>query len=138
MRSRLSLKLLAALALLGTAPALAQNAPAAGGGTTSPPGTPAAPAANADVVSLDKSRWQASNLMGQKLYASTNETIGEIEDLIFTPEGGLTVVVEVGGFLGSGKKQVAVPYDQLQHSERWLLPGATKAMVEAMPEYKPG
>jgi sporulation protein YlmC with PRC-barrel domain len=74
--------------------------------------------------------------MGAKLYASTNEAIGEVEDLIFTPEGGLTVIVSMEGFLGSNKKRVAVPYNQLQHSERWLLPGATKASMEQMPEFK--
>lgn len=135
MTSRLSLKLLAALALLGATPALAQNAPA-NGGTQSPPGTAASSAPDATTRTLDNHRWRASELMGAKLYASTNETIGEMEDLIFTPEGGLTVVVSIDGFLGSTKKRVALPYNQLQHSERWLLPGATKASLEQMPEFK--
>jgi sporulation protein YlmC with PRC-barrel domain len=135
MTSRLSLKLLAALALLGATPALAQNAPA-DGGRQSPPGTAASSAPDATTRTLDNHRWRASELMEAKLYASTNETIGEMEDLIFTPEGGLTVIVSIDGFLGSNKKRVAVPYNQLQHSERWLLPGATKASIEQMPEFK--
>jgi sporulation protein YlmC with PRC-barrel domain len=132
MMSRLPLRLLATLALLGTTPALAQNAPSPG----SPPGTAASSSPDATTRTLDNHRWRASELMGARLYASTNETIGEMEDLIFTPEGGLTVIVSIDGFLGSTKKRVALPYNQLQHSERWLLPGATKASLEQMPEFK--
>lgn len=128
--SRLTLGLLAALA---ATPALAQTAPATG----SPPGTAASAAPDANTRTLDSHRWRASSLMGEKLFDSTNATIGEIEDLIFTPDGGLTVIVSLGGgVLGRGKKLVALPYAQLQHSERWIIPGATKASVEQMPEFK--
>lgn len=86
--------------------------------------------------SLDGGRWRASRLLGADIASSENNVLGKVEDLIFTPEGGLTVVIGTGGFLGMGERLVAVPFSRLQHSERWVLPGATEETLRQMPEFR--
>ena len=50
---------------------------------------------------------------------------------------GATVVLSVGGFLGMGSKLVSVPFDELKiQNDRIVMPGATKASLEGMPEYR--
>ena len=47
-------------------------------------------------------------------------------------------VVSVGGFLGVGDKDVAIPLDQLKLGvgESYLMSGETEAQLEQMPEYQ--
>ena len=45
-------------------------------------------------------------------------------------------MISVGGFLGMGGKLVSVPFDQLKiENDKIVMPGATKASLEGMPEY---
>lgn len=145
MRPRLSLKLLTMLALLGTAPALGQSQTEGHGTRTTPEALvtpdalrnpPSPPLPSRPVVSLNTPRWQAGTLLGADVYSSENRKIAKVQDLLFNERGELTVVLSVGGFLGMGGKQVAVPYQSLQYSERWVLPGNTQRTLEEMPEFK--
>ena len=59
--------------------------------------------------------------------------MGSIDDVLLSDnehKAG-TIVVSIGGFLGIGCKLVSVPFDQI----KVVRPGATKASLEAMPEY---
>jgi len=52
------------------------------------------------------------------------------------------VIVGVGGFLGLGEKDVALPFDQLTiardaDNKLVVTSSATKESLEAAPEYKP-
>ncbi|EFH13131.1 PRC-barrel domain-containing protein, partial [Teichococcus cervicalis] len=87
-------------------------------------------------VSLNADRWRASRLLGAEVFNSENRSLGKVEDLVFTREGGLAVIVGVGGFLGMGQRLVSLPYDRLQYSERWVLPGATEEALKEMPEFR--
>jgi sporulation protein YlmC with PRC-barrel domain len=59
--------------------------------------------------------YRASDLMGKDVYGANNEDIGEINDVIIGRDGQvMAVVVGVGGFLGIGEKDVAVPMQSLQ------------------------
>ena len=54
--------------------------------------------------------WTANTLIGQPVKNSKNETVGDVNDLLFAENGKLVaVVIGVGGFLGLGEKNVAVP-----------------------------
>ncbi len=83
----------------------------------------------------------ATAFMGRSVYASTDpesETIGDVNDLIISDNGEITdAVVGVGGFLGIGEKNVAVPFDQLQIVERdgqiRLIYSATREQLDAAP-----
>ncbi|WP_181700269.1 PRC-barrel domain-containing protein [Chthonobacter albigriseus] len=59
-------------------------------------------------------QWLASDLIGAKVRSSTDEDIGEVNDVLFTQDGqGEAIVVGVGGFLGIGEKNVAIPFERL-------------------------
>ena len=56
----------------------------------------------------------AKTYMGQSVYNGQNESIGSINDLVLQKQGGvIAAVVGVGGFLGIGQKNVAVPFDKI-------------------------
>jgi sporulation protein YlmC with PRC-barrel domain len=105
-----------ALALLGTslaaAPALAQNQPA-----TSNTGSMGA--MNMDTgnwMTQEKpGQWRASKLDGLNVYNNNNEKIGDIKEMLLDNSGKVeAVVIGVGGFLGMGEHDVAVPFDQIK------------------------
>lgn len=81
----------------------------------------------------------ASDLIGAAVYGSSAENadmIGDINDIVLTPEGQVaSVIVGVGGFLGIGEKDVAVEYKSIQwvdrNGERWLVANMTKEQLEA-------
>lgn len=138
--------------VLGTA-AVAQTSTPAPGTTTPPAATPApststAPATTGsttattalprvDANTLGKG-YRTSKVVGANVVNSSNETIGEIDDLIITPDGKEPfAVVSVGGFLGIGDKLVVVPYSQFSlNNDRVILAGATKESLTGLPEYK--
>jgi sporulation protein YlmC with PRC-barrel domain len=138
-----------AVALLLSAPAMAQN-------NAAQPATNAAPANNQTMVTttnpeLDAFLAQgyqvadtdnlASRIMGQPVYNGPGddaEEIGEITDFVLNQNGQIgAVVIGVGGFLGMGEKNVAVNFQQLQwtiaadNTERWVLPTTAEALTAA-------
>ncbi|MEJ1157158.1 PRC-barrel domain-containing protein [Prosthecomicrobium sp. N25] len=57
----------------------------------------------------------ASKLIGTTVRGSGDENIGEINDLLVQKDGKIhAVVIGVGGFLGIGEKNVAVPFESVQ------------------------
>jgi sporulation protein YlmC with PRC-barrel domain len=104
-----------ALVLAGTAlisfPSLAQtNRPAA----TAPDPAPRA-SADQPATLLKPGQWRATKISGLDVYNNNNENIGEINELIVNREGKIeSVVIGVGGFLGIGERNVAVPFDQVK------------------------
>jgi sporulation protein YlmC with PRC-barrel domain len=52
-----------------------------------------------------------SNLMGMPVLAVNGEAIGEVEHLLLTDEGRPeAIVISLGGILGVGGKDIAVPW----------------------------
>jgi sporulation protein YlmC with PRC-barrel domain len=67
------------------------------------------------VTSQEKTQWRAPKLVGVGVYGSDDKQIGKIDDLLMDRNGAAqTVVIGVGGFLGFGKKDVAVPFSAMQ------------------------
>jgi putative membrane protein len=61
--------------------------------------------------------WRASKLKGMNVYNANNEKIGDINEVLIDREGKVEgVVIGVGGFLGMGERDVAVPFNALQWS----------------------
>jgi sporulation protein YlmC with PRC-barrel domain len=59
-------------------------------------------------------QWRSSKLIGLNVYNSENDKVGDISELIVDRSGKLeAVVVGVGGFLGIGEHDVAIPYGQI-------------------------
>ena len=63
----------------------------------------------------EESQWRAPKLMGVGVYGPDDKEIGKIDDLLMDNNGSAqTIVIGVGGFLGFGKKDVAVPFSAIQ------------------------
>ena len=74
------------------------------------------PGANIEYITQGKpDMWRASKLEGVDIYNQNNERIGEIDDVLVDKSGKVeAVVIGVGGFLGIGERNVAVPFNALQ------------------------
>lgn len=56
----------------------------------------------------------ANNYIGKSVYNQAGEKVGDINDLVFTKDGGIeAAIVGVGGFLGIGQHNVAVDFSQI-------------------------
>jgi len=118
----------AALATVLAAPAFAQapaaqnpTAPAATAApataTTMPAGQTAA--AGGFMQAQTANEWRGSNLIGASVHGPDNASIGSINDVILSADGSVrAVVIGVGGFLGIGQKDVAVPFGDLNVTRR--------------------
>jgi sporulation protein YlmC with PRC-barrel domain len=55
----------------------------------------------------------------QSVYDPSNNKIGEVMDVLLVPDGRVSaLIVGVGGFLGMGEKDVAVPFSAVKHTSR--------------------
>ena len=115
---------LAAISLvaLAVSPALAQSTPPATPQTNlGTSGNPAHQSAT-NMLFLDTqsaSEWRSSKLIGTKVISTNNQSIGEIEDVLIDNSGMIKgVVIGVGGFLGMGEKNVAIPFTALNLSRK--------------------
>lgn len=78
---------------------------------------------------------RAPKLVGVSVYDKDNKSIGKIDDLLMDKEGKVqAVVIGVGGFLGIGKKDVALPYDAIH----WQTEQRTVATNGVAPGAAPG
>ncbi len=69
--------------------------------------------------------WRASKMIGLGVYNEQNEKVGNINEVLFDRSGKAEgVVIGVGGFLGLGERNVAVPYQELKWS---MTPAAAVA-----------
>ena len=62
--------------------------------------------------------WRASKLEGVNVYNQQDEHVGDISEVLVNKEGQVeAVVIGVGGFLGIGQRDVAVPFNALE----WVI-----------------
>lgn len=67
------------------------------------------------MTQMQMDQMMASDLIGTRVVSANNESIGDINDVIVDRNGQvMAVVVGVGGFLGIGEKDVAVPFKSLE------------------------
>jgi sporulation protein YlmC with PRC-barrel domain len=79
---------------------------------------PTQPAGAGQVMTqMPPNLMRGSQLMGIDVYGADNQKIGDIDEVLVDRQGKIHgFVVGVGGFLGIGQKDVAIPFDQVQ----WL------------------
>ena len=87
----------------------------------------------ADAVSI-------SAYYNEDVYDTQDNKIGDVNDILLDKDGRVsTVIIGVGGFLGVGEKDVAVPFTALKVAEkagdRYLVINATKEALEKAPGY---
>jgi hypothetical protein len=105
--------------------------------------TPSGQASKSFVESQSSDQWLGSTIIGLKVMGPGDESIGSISDLLLAKDGKvMAAVVGVGGFLGIGKKNVAVPFESLNLSrnpdgnEQATLK-LSKTELEKAPDFKP-
>lgn len=78
----------------------------------------------------------------QDVYDPNNNKIGEVMDVLVDKSGKVTsLIVGVGGFLGAGEKDVAVPFDAVKvtnkNNSKWrLVMSTTKDDLKNAPGFK--
>jgi sporulation protein YlmC with PRC-barrel domain len=142
------------------APAFAQTNNNAAPATPASPTAPAeqngmapAPSANSDMAATGDAAYltqqsetqvSANDYIGKQIYNASNESIGDVNDLIMEENGGIVAaVVGVGGFLGIGEKDVALPINKISmardaqnNNEVRLTTTETAEALQAAPEFK--
>lgn len=126
----------AAAALLSTTAIAQQATPPAAQMTA-----PAARASTAFIAQQSADQMLASDLIGMTVRGAGDENLGEINDLVVDRSGTVTgALIGVGGFLGMGEKDVAVPFQAVEVSrdadgkERLVL-RKTKDELKAAPSF---
>jgi sporulation protein YlmC with PRC-barrel domain len=81
-----------------------------------------------------------SDYYNQSVYDPQDNKIGDIKDLLVDKDGKIgAAIVGVGGFLGAGEKNVAVPFNSLKltdkNGKRYLVMNTTKEALEKAPGY---
>jgi sporulation protein YlmC with PRC-barrel domain len=81
-------------------------------------------------------------LMGKTVYDVTETDVGTVTDIVLDDAGtGTEVVIDFGGFLGMGKSQVAIAYDELtflindDEDDIRLYVDATKEQIQSRPKH---
>ncbi len=108
------------------------------------PNTAASPATGGAVTFIDqKASGQrlASNLIGMTVRGPGDEILGEIDDVVVDESGRVVgTVIGVGGFLGVGEKDVAVPYETMSFmgsgDDAHAVLNKTKDQLKAAPTFK--
>jgi sporulation protein YlmC with PRC-barrel domain len=77
----------------------------------------------------------------QSVYDPSNNKIGEVMDVLLSQDGKISaLIVGVGGFLGIGEKDVAVPFEAIKRTVRdnkaYLTMDASKDALKAAPGFK--
>ncbi|MDB5919439.1 MAG: photosystem reaction center subunit [Massilia sp.] len=115
--------------------------------TAQPPAAPVAGRAPLGVTVIEMEaivvgRSAKRDLFGKTVVNDKNEKIGKVDDLIISPSkdsntpAASFAIIGVGGFVGIGKREVAIPTEQLKLQNKQLtLPGATKDTLKTMPPF---
>ena len=119
-------------------PALAQTTqPAANAGATAPPAQQ-----QSVITKQDDSQVRVYRLIGSKVVGPDGQNVGKVDDLLLDRDQKLTaIIVGVGGFLGMGSKDVALPANRVDISqaygdERVVKIQSTKEELAAAPAFK--
>jgi len=126
-----------ALALVIAVPALSANA------QTSPSEQPAGATGGATaqgvVTQQQPSDMLARALIGMSVRNQQDENIGKIDDVVIDDKGQVkAVIVSVGGFLGIGDKDVALPWSEVKvdADQKRAIVNATKDQLNQAPAFK--
>jgi len=132
--------------LFTTASLIALMAGTAMAQDTTMPKTTTAPAAQEEMAPVKTAAYagelSASGLLNKSVKNASGEVVGDINDLRIDTSGKIAaVIVGVGGFLGLGEKDVALPFGQLaftRDADGGLVISATvtKESLQSAPEWK--
>jgi sporulation protein YlmC with PRC-barrel domain len=82
------------------------------------------PSSGQFITQQSPGQWRASKLVGVDVYGTDNAKVGDVREVLLNRDGAAeAVVIGVGGFLGIGEKDVAVPFKALE----WVTEPRTTA-----------
>jgi putative membrane protein len=102
-----------------------QEQPASGTASDQPSGT-------------EQQGWvSVGEVLGAPVVNDKGDEVGEIKDVVMK-DNAYYAVLAVGGFLGIGDKNVAIPLDEIKlgEDEAYLMSAQTEEQLEAMPAYE--
>ncbi|MDR6815632.1 sporulation protein YlmC with PRC-barrel domain [Neorhizobium sp. 2083] len=107
-------------------------------------GTDTAAASGSYLTEQGENQISANDYIGKSIYNAEDKSIGKVNDLILEENGGIVAaVIGVGGFLGIGEKEVALPMDKItmtrdanKNNEIRLTTTETAEALQAAPEFK--
>jgi sporulation protein YlmC with PRC-barrel domain len=134
---------------MAAAPADEEAAPADDSMAAAPMEDDAAATDNTETAAIDRTTLtdveeadiRAEDFVGTTVYGANDENVGEIGDVILSQDGNVeAVIVDVGGFLGMGEKEVAVSMENLaflsdEDGTMYLYTDFTQEQLEAQAEY---
>ena len=97
--------------------------------------------ANSDMIARDQAvnELRVDWVNGTNVVSPEGETVGQVRDLIVEAADGkmIAAIIGVGGFLGIGEKQIAVPWDKLavNYDAQEITTELTKEEAKAAPSY---
>lgn len=99
------------------------------------------PATTQVLTTLPQDVTTVTNYYKQNVYDLSDAKIGAISDVLLNKEGKVNAfMIAVGGFLGVGEKDVAVPFDAVHAAEKngkwYLTMDATKDALKNARGYK--
>ncbi|HLJ70721.1 MAG TPA: PRC-barrel domain-containing protein [Roseiarcus sp.] len=89
-----------------------------------PVATTPASASPTFITQQAKDQWRAGKLVGVAVYGKNQKKVGSVKDILMDHDGNAqAIVISIGGFLGIGSKDVAVPFKAMQ----WQTEGRAAA-----------
>ena len=88
---------------------------------------------------MGNSAWDSDRLIGMPVETVDGEEIGDVSDIIFTQDDRIAgVVVDAGGFLGVGSRDVALDWNSVsvQPEEERIFVNVTRDQLEDAPQYE--
>lgn len=103
--------------------------------------TGSAMAANELMTSIPSDSVTVTDWYKQNVYDPQNNKIGQIMDVLVSPEGKVdSLIVGVGGFLGAGEKDVAVDFHAIKRTTKnnsiYLTMNTSKDELKSAPGFK--
>ena len=137
----------AILSVLAASSALAQSQTTTPPPVTSPPAVTTTTDGSTMFYTRQQGEFRASDLIGATVRNTADENIGEVDELVLSPDGQIVAaVVGVGGFLGIGQRDVALNFKSLkverdssamtQRGSFIVRVNATKDSLKNAPEWK--
>jgi PRC-barrel domain len=92
------------------------------------------------ITSLPSGALPISDYYNQSVYDPQDNKIGDVKDLLVSKNGNIdAAIIGVGGFLGVGEKNVAVPFNALKltdkNGKRYLVLNTTKEALKSAAGY---
>jgi sporulation protein YlmC with PRC-barrel domain len=108
-----------------------------------PPPEPATPPEPVPVAPPTPSPSPATaaveQMIGKPVMNADGQEIGQVRDLLMSPDGSVSqAIIDVGGFLGVGNKQIAVPWNQIavQPDGNSLTLSMDRQQLETAPDHE--